>query len=77
MVDAYIIEIGGETIGVAARETTAFRFYATHRAFFPLEGRSFESPEHVQLAALALRRANARPARTGTADSPRVDRSHP
>ncbi|MGD0563204.1 MAG: hypothetical protein ABSA66_08945 [Roseiarcus sp.] len=67
MADAYVIEIAGETVGVAVREATAFRFFASRLVFFPLEDRSFESPEHAQLAALALRGAKVA--------SPHVDRS--
>ena len=75
MADAYVIEIAGETVGVAVRETTAFRFFASRPAFFPLEDRSFESPEHAQLTALALRSGDARPTTLAAAAFPRLDRS--
>ena len=75
MADAYIIEIAGETIGVAVRETAAFRFFASRPAYFPLEDRSFESPEHAQLAAPALRRADPRLTSLANAASPHLDRS--
>lgn len=75
MADAYVIEIAGETVGVAVREAAAFRFFASRPAFFPLEDRSFESPEHAQLTALALRRVDAKPTSRAKAASPQPDRS--
>jgi hypothetical protein len=77
MADAYVIEIAGETVGVAVRETTSFRFFASRPAFFPLEDRSFETPEHAQLAALALRGANARLTSRARIASANVDRRRP
>ncbi|HYA72396.1 MAG TPA: hypothetical protein VEF36_04490 [Roseiarcus sp.] len=77
MADAYVIEIAGETVGVAVREGAAFRFFASRPAFFPLENRPFESPEHAQLAALGLRGVDARLTRLAKVASPHLERTQP
>jgi hypothetical protein len=59
MSDAYVIEIGEEAIGIVARESNGFRFYAAKGLFRPLEGRVFESARKAHSAALDLRRRSA------------------
>ena len=40
MFHAYIVEVGEEAVGVVARETNGYRFYAAKQSFRSLEGRS-------------------------------------
>ncbi|WP_159730081.1 hypothetical protein [Methylosinus sp. Ce-a6] len=56
MSDAYIIELGEEAVGVVARDSNGYRFYAAKQSFRPLEGRLFHSAENARSAALELRR---------------------
>ena len=54
MSDAYIIETALFTAGIVAAHRKGFRFYASHPAMFPLEGRFFGSPNAAQRAAEKL-----------------------
>jgi hypothetical protein len=56
MYHAYIIEVGEEAVGLVARETSGYRFYAAKQSFRALEGQIFHSAENARSAALALRR---------------------
>jgi hypothetical protein len=56
MFHAYIVEVGEEAVGVVARETNGYRFYAAKQSFRSLEGRVFASAESARTAALDLRR---------------------
>jgi hypothetical protein len=51
MSDAYIIETPLMTAGIVAAQEKGFRFYASHPAMFPLEGKVFESVKAAQRAA--------------------------
>lgn len=56
MADAYIIEISGYTAGIVARDHAgqAFTFFASHPAFYPIEGHRFGAPSAASRAAKRL-----------------------
>jgi len=62
MSEPYIVEIWGEPAGIVLRNGNAFRFHATARPFFELDGTQFTTPGHARLAAARLSplRVNAR-----------------
>jgi len=57
MSEAYIVEIWGEPAGVVLPEGNAFRFHATARPFFEIDGAQFNTPGHARIAAAKLQRA--------------------
>jgi hypothetical protein len=59
--NAFVIEVGGETAGIVARDGRGFRFYAATQAFDALDGRMFAAPGDAERA--ARRHANAKIAR--------------
>jgi hypothetical protein len=56
MPDAYVIEVGGRTAGIVAREPgeDSFGFYAAARAFAVMEGQRFRDPVTAEKAARRL-----------------------
>lgn len=54
MSEPFIVEIWGEPAGIVLREGNAFRFHATARAYFALDGTQFTTPGHARLAAARL-----------------------
>jgi hypothetical protein len=62
MPDAFVIEIEDLTAGIVARDGSAYRFYASLRFFYSLEGQSFATPQHAERAAAALMRQKRRQA---------------
>ncbi len=54
MSDARIIEIEGETAGIAVTDAHGVNFYAAHRKFYPLDGAHFRSCKDAERAALEL-----------------------
>lgn len=54
MSEPFIVEIWGEPIGIVLPESNAFRFRATARPFFELDGRQFHTRGHARLAAVRL-----------------------
>ncbi|WP_084143885.1 hypothetical protein [Methylocapsa acidiphila] len=46
MSDAYVIEVGGRTAGIVARDSrdVSFNFFAASRSFDAMEGRRFADP---------------------------------
>ncbi len=52
----YVIELGGTAAGLVVEENKRFRFYASDRAFAPLERRLFRSPDHAEHVCRRLRR---------------------
>lgn len=52
MFGAYIIEVRDATAGIIVRDGHRFRFCASDRQFYGLEGRSFCSPRDAEAAAL-------------------------
>jgi hypothetical protein len=51
MSDAFIIETAGATAGIVVRQDQGFRFYASSRHFFPLEGGLYRRPVDAERAA--------------------------
>lgn len=56
MSEPFIVEIWGEPAGIVLREGNAYRFHATARPFFELDGTQFTTPGHARLAAARLER---------------------
>jgi len=56
MSEPFIVEVWGEPAGIVLPEGDAFRFHATSRPFFALDGATFSKPGHARLAAARLRR---------------------
>ncbi len=52
MFDAYVIEVHDATAGIIVRDGHRFRFCASDRQFFGLDGRSFGTPRDAEAAAL-------------------------
>lgn len=57
MSEPFIVEIWGEPAGIVLQEGNAFRFHATARPFFELDGTPFSTPGHARLAAAGLKHA--------------------
>ena len=51
MASAHIVEVGDRTAGIVVREHGGFRFFASERAFHPLEGALFRTIDQAALAA--------------------------
>ena len=58
MSEPFIVEVWGEPAGVVVPEGNAFRFHATARPFFELDGTPFSTPGHARLAAAGLKRVD-------------------
>jgi hypothetical protein len=60
MTYAYVIQIAGRTAGIVARDHSgqAYRFFASHHAFYPLEGVLFDAPEQAEHAARRLSKSD-------------------
>ncbi|HYP57654.1 MAG TPA: hypothetical protein VEQ35_05150 [Beijerinckia sp.] len=58
MPDAYVIQVGGRTAGIVARDTRdhTFNFFASRHEFNALEGCRFTDPLAAERAALHLLR---------------------
>jgi len=56
MSEPFIVEVWGEPAGIVLEEGSAFRFHATARPFFALDGTPFSTPGHARLAAAELQR---------------------
>ena len=54
MSDARIIEIEGETAGIAVTDAGGVNFYAAHRKFYPLDGLHFRTCKDAERAAVEL-----------------------
>ena len=52
MSEPFIVEIWGEPAGIVLRDGNAFRFHATARPFFELDGTQFTTPGHARLEKL-------------------------
>jgi hypothetical protein len=61
MSHAYVIQIGGRTAGIVARDPNdqAFHFFASNQAFRSLEGVAFLRPEMAERAARRIQRHGA------------------
>jgi hypothetical protein len=51
MATAHVIEVGDITAGIVVVDRGQFRFFASERAFHPLEGALFRTIEHASRAA--------------------------
>lgn len=68
MSDAYVIELHGETVGIIVRDRAdeQYKFLASARAFYGLEGKVFSGPVQAESAARKLLRGKpAAPAKNG------------
>jgi hypothetical protein len=56
MPDAYVIEVGGRTAGIVARDSqsNSFNFFSAARAFNAMEGQRFSDPLAAERVARAL-----------------------
>lgn len=52
MSDSYLIEVHDDAAGIVVRDNGQFRFFASHRRFFGLDGRAFSSPRDAERAAI-------------------------
>jgi len=50
MTDAFVIETAHHTAGIAVRERSGFRFYASDRLFYSLDNRSFSGMRELWAA---------------------------
>lgn len=55
--ERYVIELSGAAAGLVIEENRRFRFYASDRAFAPLERRLFRSPDHAEQVCRRLQSA--------------------
>jgi hypothetical protein len=53
---AFVIEIDGDAAGLALAERSGFRFYASERSYWELEGHWFRNLGQAERAAAAVRR---------------------
>lgn len=51
MANAFIIEINGKAAGLVVEEQRRFRFYASHRIFWKLDGRVYRRVREAERAA--------------------------
>ena len=51
MTSAHIVEVGDRAAGIVVREHGGFRFFASERAFRPLEGALFRTIDQAARAA--------------------------
>lgn len=72
---AFVIEIDGNAAGLAFAERSGFRFYASERSYWELEGRWFRSLGQAERAATALRRRRDAAAARGRPEPSRDDLS--
>ena len=56
MFHAYLVEIGAQAVGVVAKESNGYRFFAVKNSFRALDDRLFDSAEKARSAALELNR---------------------
>lgn len=54
MANAFIIEINGKAAGLVVEEKGGFRFFASHRLFWKLDGRIYRRVREVEKAAHEL-----------------------
>jgi hypothetical protein len=63
MASAHVIEVGEITAGIVVLEHGGFRFFASERAFHPLEGALFRTTDHAVRAARERLRPRKTPGR--------------
>ncbi len=66
MANAFIIEINGKAAGLVVEEKGGFRFFASHRIFWKLDGRIYRRVREAEKAAHELwgRHVNAASGKT-------------
>jgi hypothetical protein len=67
MASAHIIEVGDRAAGIVVREHGGFRFFASERAFRPLEGALFRTIDQAARAARERLRPPKPPGRVSLA----------
>lgn len=70
MANAFIIEINGKAAGLVVEEKGGFRFFASHRIFWKLDGRIYRRVREAEKAANELWDMHVEAA-SGKADNPR------
>ena len=60
MASAHIIEVGDRAAGIVVLEPGGFRFFASDRPFYPLDGTLFRSIDQAARAARERLRCKAR-----------------
>ena len=63
MASAHIVEVGDRAAGIVVREHGGFRFFASERAFHPLEGALFRTIDQAARAARERLRPRKPPSR--------------
>ena len=63
MASANVIEVGDVTAGIVVFDRNAFRFFASERAFHPLEGAMFRTIDEATRAARACLQPRGKPGR--------------
>lgn len=65
MPDAYVIEVGGRTAGIVARDSQShsFNFFSASRAFNVMEGQRFSDPLAAERVARMLAKHGSLPQR--------------
>jgi hypothetical protein len=65
MPDAYVIEVGGHTVGIVAREQghDGFKFFSSSRDFYVMEGGQFPDPSAAARVARHLAKHGNLPGR--------------
>ena len=61
MASAHVIEVDDRTAGIVVREHGGFRFFASERAFHPLEGALFRTIDQAARAARERLRSRKTP----------------
>ena len=74
MPDAYVIEVGGRTAGIVARDSHShsFNFFSAARPFNVMEGQNFSDPMAAERAARILAKHGSLP-RHGELARPRIE----
>ena len=72
MPDAYVIEVGGRTAGIVARDplSHSFNFFSAARAFNAMEGQRFSDPMAAERVARMLAKHGSLPRHRELAHSP-------
>jgi hypothetical protein len=71
MPDAYVIEVGGRTAGIVARDShsPSFNFFSADRPFNVMEGQRFSDPLAAERVARMLAKHGSLPRRRASARS--------
>jgi hypothetical protein len=74
MPDAYVIEVGGCTAGIVARDSNShsFNFFSAARAFNVMEGQRFSDPLAAERMARMLAKNGSLPRRQNSHPRPQI-----